>query len=103
METKVITNLLGKIIHFTKPYSEATAKIIDEEVSKLIEKAYTRAKSILDKHKDQLIELANLLLKKEVIYKENLEKIFGKREWTSFEEEKLKEMDSQENKKPRSK
>ena len=89
----------GQDYSFTKPYSEATAKIIDEEVSKLIEEAYTRAKSILDKHKDQLIELANLLLKKEVIYKENLEKIFGKREWTSFEEEKLKEMDIQENNK----
>ena len=89
----------GQDYSFTKPYSEATAKIIDEEVSKLIEKAYTRAKSILDKHKDQLIELANLLLKKEVIYKENLEKIFGKRKWISFEEEKLKEMDSQENNK----
>ena len=89
----------GQDYSFTKPYSEATAKIIDEEVSKLIEEAYTRAKSILDKHKDQLIELANLLLKKEVIYKENLEKIFGKRKWISFEEEKLKEMDSQENNK----
>jgi cell division protease FtsH len=89
----------GQDYSFTKPYSEATAKIIDEEVSKLIEKAYTRAKSILNKHKKQLIELANLLLEKEVIYKENLEKIFGKRKWTSFEEEKLKEMDSQENNK----
>ncbi len=89
----------GQDYSFTKPYSEATAKIIDEEVSKLIEKAYARAKSILNKHKKQLIELANLLLEKEVIYKENLEKIFGKRKWTSFEEEKLKEMDSQENNK----
>jgi len=89
----------GQDYSFTKPYSEATAKIIDEEVSKLIEKAYTRAKSILNKHKKQLIELANLLLEKEVIYKENLEKIFGKRKWTSFEEEKLKEMDSQGNNK----
>jgi cell division protease FtsH len=89
----------GQDYSFTKPYSEATAKIIDEEVSKLIEKAYTRAKSILNKHKNQLIELASLLLEKEVIYKENLEKIFGKRKWTSFEEEKLKEMDSQENNK----
>ena len=89
----------GQDYSFTKPYSEATAKIIDEEVSKLIEKAYARAKSILNKHKNQLIELANLLLEKEVIYKENLEKIFGKRTWTSFEEEKLKEMDIQEDNK----
>tara|TARA_B100000902_G_scaffold22218_1_gene26771 strand:- start:16567 stop:18546 length:1980 start_codon:yes stop_codon:yes gene_type:complete len=83
----------GQDYSFTKPYSEATAKVIDEEVSKLIEAAYTRAKSILKKHKKQLKELAELLLEKEVIYKENLENIFGKRKWTSYEEEKLNEMD----------
>jgi len=95
----------GQDYSFTKPYSEATAKVIDEEVSKLIEKAYTRAKSILDKHKKQLMELAELLLDKEVIYKENLETIFGKRKWTSFEEEKLLEMDKEaakKEKKPKS-
>jgi cell division protease FtsH len=89
----------GQDYSFTKPYSEATAKVIDEEVSKLIEKAYTRAKSILGKHKKQLMELAELLLDKEVIYKENLETIFGKRKWTSFEEEKLLEMDKEAAKK----
>jgi len=89
----------GQDYYFTKPYSEATAKVIDEEVSKLIEKAYIRAKSILGKHKKQLMELAELLLDKEVIYKENLEKIFGKRKWSSFEEEKLLEMDKQAAKK----
>ena len=72
--------------------------MIDEEVSKLIETAYTRAKSILKEHKKQLKELAELLLEKEVIYKENLEKIFGKRKWTSFEEEKLNEMDMKQEK-----
>jgi len=95
----------GQDYSFTKPYSEATAKVIDEEVSKLIEKAYTRAKSILGKHKKQLMELAELLLDKEVIYKENLETIFGKRQWTSFEEEKLLEMDreaAKKEKKPKS-
>jgi cell division protease FtsH len=95
----------GQDYSFTKPYSEATAKVIDEEVSKLIEKAYTRAKSILGKHKKQLMELAELLLDKEVIYKENLETIFGKRKWTSFEEEKLLEMDreaAKKEKKPKS-
>jgi cell division protease FtsH len=95
----------GQDYSFTKPYSEATAKVIDEEVSKLIEKAYTRAKSILGKHKKQLMELAELLLDKEVIYKENLETIFGKRKWTSFEEEKLLEMDKEaakKEKKPKS-
>ena len=89
----------GQDYSFTKPYSEATAKVIDEEVSKLIETAYTRAKSILKEHKKQLKELAELLLEKEVIYKENLEKIFGKRKWTSFEEEKLTEMDIEQEKK----
>jgi AFG3 family protein len=84
----------GQNTNFTKPYSEATAKIIDEEVSNLIDKAYSRAKDILKSHKKKLIELAELLLEKEVIYKENLEKIFGKREWTSFEEQKLNEMDN---------
>ncbi|MBC8266518.1 MAG: ATP-dependent metallopeptidase FtsH/Yme1/Tma family protein [Flavobacteriales bacterium] len=93
----------GQDYSFTKPYSEATAKVIDEEVSKLIEKAYTRAKSILGKHKKQLMELAELLLDKEVIYKENLENIFGKRKWTSFEEEKLNEMDKEQIKKPKTK
>ena len=88
----------GQDYSFTKPYSEATAKVIDEEVSKLIETAYTRAKSILKEHKKQLKELAELLLEKEVIYKENLEKIFGKRKWTSFEEEKLNEMDIEQKK-----
>ena len=48
----------GQDYSFTKPYSEATAKVIDEEVSKLIEAAYTRAKSILKDHKKQLKELA---------------------------------------------
>lgn len=64
---------------FTKPYSEETAKIIDQEISKIIEEQYERAISILTEHKEQLIELAKLLLKKEVIFKKNLETIFGKR------------------------
>ena len=93
----------GQDYSFTKPYSEATAKVIDEEVSKLIETAYTRAKSILKEHKKQLKELAELLLEKEVIYKENLEKIFGKRKWTSFEEKKLNEMDIKQEEKGQNK
>ena len=88
---------------FTKPYSESTAKVIDEEVTKLIEIAYTRAKKILGKHKKQLKELAELLLEHEVIYKESLEKIFGKRKWTSFAEEKLAQMDIDAKKKPKKK
>ncbi len=64
---------------FTKPYSEKTAQIIDEEVSKLIEIAYVRAKEILTKNKPLLKLLAEKLLEKEVIFKEDLEIIFGKR------------------------
>lgn len=66
---------------FTKPYSEDTAKIIDEEVSKLIESQYARAIKILTDNKDKLTALAEKLLTSEVIFKEDLETIFGKREW----------------------
>lgn len=64
---------------FTKPYSEETAQKIDEEISKIIEQQYARAIEVLRKHKDKLTELAERLLDKEVIFKEDLEKIFGKR------------------------
>ena len=66
---------------FTKPYSEKTAEIIDKEVNAIIEKQYKRAFDILTKHKDGLKQLAELLLEKEVIFSENLEKIFGKRDF----------------------
>ncbi len=71
---------------FTKPYSEDTARIIDEEASKLIETQYQRALKILGENKDKLTALANKLLEKEVIFKEDLEEIFGKRLWNSDEE-----------------
>ncbi|MNU79868.1 ATP-dependent zinc metalloprotease FtsH 4 [compost metagenome] len=71
---------------FTKPYSEDTARIIDEEASKLIETQYKRALAILGENKDKLTALANKLLEKEVIFKEDLEEIFGKRLWSSEEE-----------------
>ena len=64
---------------FTKPFSERTAQIIDEEISKMIETAYVRAKDILTKNKHLLTQLAEKLLDKEVIFKEDLEIIFGKR------------------------
>lgn len=64
---------------FTKPYSEETAQKIDKEISKLIEEQYARAIEVLRKNKDRLIELAERLLDKEVIFKEDLEKIFGGR------------------------
>jgi ATP-dependent metalloprotease FtsH len=71
---------------FTKPYSEDTARIIDEEASKLIETQYQRALKILSENKDKLTALADKLLDKEVIFKEDLEEIFGKRLWNSEEE-----------------
>jgi cell division protease FtsH len=64
---------------FTKPYSELTAQTIDEEISKIIEKQYQRAIKILEKHKDKLIELAEILTEKEVIFEGDLIKIFGER------------------------
>ena len=70
---------------FTKPYSDETAKIIDEEVSKLIESQYQRALKILTENKDKLELLAEKLLIDEVIFKENLEEIFGKRPWDPAE------------------
>ena len=70
---------------FTKPYSEETAKVIDEEVSKLIEEQYERAIELLTENKDKLKELAEALLKDEVIFKENLVEIFGERPWKTNE------------------
>ncbi|MBM3164781.1 MAG: ATP-dependent zinc metalloprotease FtsH [Bacteroidetes bacterium] len=70
---------------FTKPYSDDTAKIIDEEVSSLIETQYQRASRLLTENRDKLIELAEKLLTDEVIFKENLESIFGKRIWDPVE------------------
>jgi cell division protease FtsH len=67
---------------FTKPYSEKTAELIDQEISKMIEEQYQRAISILIKHKDKLTELATVLLDKEVIFKDNLQKIFGDRPYS---------------------
>ena len=75
---------------FTKPYSEATAKIIDEEVSAVIERAYTKAKDILLSNRTKLDELASALLQHEVIYKEDVEKILGPRP-SSAQEESPKE------------
>lgn len=66
---------------FTKPYSEKTAEIIDDEVKKLVEKAYQNAKKILTEYKEKLIILANKLLEKEVIFSNDLEEVYGKRPW----------------------
>lgn len=71
---------------FGKPYSEQTAKTIDEEVSRIVEGQYARAKRILSENKDKLTALAMKLLEMEVIFKEDLEKIFGKRAWEREEQ-----------------
>ncbi len=71
---------------FQRPYSEKTAQIIDEEIHKIIEEQYQRAKELLTGSRDKLDQLAGLLLEKEVIFKENLEEIFGKRPWKTLEE-----------------
>ena len=65
--------------NFQKPYSDKTAELMDTEVKKIVEKQYARAKDLLSKNQDKLTQLANQLLEKEVIFKEDLEKIFGKR------------------------
>ena len=75
----------GNEYGFTKPYSEKTAELIDQEISKMIEEQYQRAISILNKHKDKLTELATVLLDKEVIFKDNLQKIFGDRPYSKLE------------------
>jgi cell division protease FtsH len=69
----------GNDAGFNKPYSEETAKTIDEEISKIIENQYQRAIQILEQNKDKLTKLAELLLEKEVIFKDDLEVIFGER------------------------
>ena len=76
--------------NLTKPYSEKTAETIDQQVSKIVEKAYQEAITILTEHRDGLTELANKLIDKEVIFGEDLEHIFGKRPWGNSEDEKLK-------------
>ena len=72
---------------FSKPYSERTAELIDEEVKRMINEQYERAKSVLTTQKEGHNQLAQLLMEKEVIFAEDVERIFGKRPWTSRSEE----------------
>ena len=74
---------------FQRPYSETTAKIMDDEVLRMINEQYERAKQILTEHKEGHAQLAQLLIDREVIFAEDVEKIFGKRPWTSRAEELL--------------
>tara|TARA_B100001142_G_scaffold55912_1_gene54420 strand:+ start:2874 stop:4883 length:2010 start_codon:yes stop_codon:yes gene_type:complete len=89
----------GQQSGFTKPYSEERAKLIDKEVSQILENQYVRAKNLLTKHKEKVQKLGEELLENEVIFKDDLAKIFGKRKWKSYEEEKLIEIDQEKNKK----
>ncbi|MBO7260689.1 MAG: ATP-dependent zinc metalloprotease FtsH [Bacteroidaceae bacterium] len=74
---------------FQKPYSDKTAELIDSEVKAMIAEQYERGKRILLEHKEGHHELAQLLLEKEVIFAEDVERIFGKRPWASRSEEIL--------------
>jgi cell division protease FtsH len=93
---------------FTKPYSEHTARIIDEQIKKLTDEQYIRAKKILIENKDKLNLLAEKLLETEVLFKEDLEKIFGKRPYDVELDDTVEYVESkfsnktQSNKKPNS-
>jgi cell division protease FtsH len=79
---------------FSKPYSDETALLIDEEVKRIINEQYNRAKQILTKHHVRHKELTGVLLEKEVIYSDDLERIFGKRQWLSRSQEILQQQAS---------
>ncbi len=79
----------GQDYGFSKPYSDDRAKLIDEEVSRIINEQYARAKKILKEHAEGHAQLAEVLLSREVIFTEDVEKIFGKRQWTSRTDEIL--------------
>jgi len=81
---------------FSKPYSEETAQKIDEEISKIIEEQYKKAISILEGNKDKLTQLADRLLEKEVIFKDDLEKIFGERPFKKEETDQESENNQEE-------
>jgi cell division protease FtsH len=85
----------GQQTGFTKPYSEKRAELIDMEVSKILDCQYKRAKESLIANKEKVEKLASDLLLKEVIFKSDLENIFGNRKWKSYEEEQLLMMDKE--------
>jgi cell division protease FtsH len=76
---------------FSKPYSDETALLIDEEVKRIINEQYDRAKLILTEHSSQHAELTGVLLEKEVIFSDDLERIFGQRKWLSRSQEILQQ------------
>ena len=79
----------GQAYGFTKPYSDERAKLIDDEVSRIVNEQYTRAKEILTKYAEGHHELTEVLLSREVIFTEDVERIFGKRQWASRTDELL--------------
>ena len=81
---------------FNRPYSEKTAELIDEEVKKMVNEQYERAKKILSEHQEGHNQLAQLLIDKEVIFAEDVERIFGKRPWASRSEEIMAAKESQD-------
>ncbi len=81
---------------FRSPYSEERARVIDEEVSSIIDSQYERAKKILSENADKHMQLAELLLEREVIFTEDVEKIFGPRPWKKREEELAEENAAEE-------
>ena len=85
----------GQQSGFTKPYSEERAQTIDKEVSRILEEQYKRAKDILIEYKIKVEKLGTELLENEVIFKDDLTKIFGDRKWKSYEEEQLIKMDQE--------
>jgi ATP-dependent metalloprotease FtsH len=85
----------GQQSGFTKPYSEERAQLIDKEVSQILEQQYQRAKEILLTHKEKVNTLGSELLENEVIFKDDLSKIFGERQWKSYEEEQLLKLDEE--------
>ena len=88
----------GQQTGFIKPYSEERAKLIDQEVSKILEQQYQRAKDILIANKEKVEKLGSELLINEVIFKTDLETIFGVRQWKSYEEEQLLKLDEEKEK-----
>ncbi len=86
----------GQDYGFTKPYSDERAKLIDEEVSRIISEEYERAKKMLLEHSEGHAKLTEVLLSREVIFTEDVENIFGKRQWVSRTEEILEEAKSKE-------
>jgi cell division protease FtsH len=88
----------GQQTGFTKPYSEARAQLIDQEVSKILDTQYKRAKEVLISHREKVENLASELLLNEVIFKSSLEKIFGLRKWKTYEEEQLLKLDKKKSK-----